>query len=476
MKGPEAPLIDRVVGIISRYNMFPMNARVGVAISGGADSVCLLHVLRTVRHHWNIRLTALHVNHLLRSEESDQDEQFVRDLADSWGIPIIAERIDARALAVQHTDNLEQAARKIRRAFFQRHLESGAVDRVALAHTRSDQAETVLFRLLRGAYTTGLAGMRPVSRGGTVRPLLEIERTEVEAYLRDNGIDWRQDSSNLDPRFARNRIRHQLLPQLAREWNPQLPDALSRYALLAQDDEDYWEEVVSSAERLLEPGPDDTVLLNINNLKLLPRAVVRRLLRRAVELTRGDLRQIDFIHLDRVLALTDSVDGHDRVQIPGADVMRSFDWVRFATPRATPMERNWSILVGVPCTLEVPGTKIRLSLELIESQPENSRDTLEASLDWTRVQSAVAAAAGSSDAGLFLRNWRPGDGYEGAGDRRSYKLKERFQEQRVPLWERRNWPVLCTGATILWARRFGPARDVAADPSSRSILRVTEQM
>jgi tRNA(Ile)-lysidine synthase len=476
MKGPEASLIDRVVGIISRYNMFPPNARVGVAISGGADSVCLLHVLRTIRHHWNLRLTALHVNHLLRSEESDQDEQFVRDLSDSWSIPLISERVDVRALAAQHTDNLEQAARKARREFFRRHLESGGADRIALAHTRSDQAETVLFRLLRGAYTTGLSGMRPISSGGIVRPLLDVDRSEVEGYLSDNGITWRQDSSNSDLRFARNRIRHQLLPQLAGEWNPQLRHALARYAALAQDDEEYWTEVTGSAQQLLEPGVGGSLILNIRDAKLLPRAVVRRLLRRAVELVRGDLRRIDFIHLDRVLALTDSVDGHDRVQLPGVDVMRSFEWVRFAAPAPSPAERDWILRVAVPGTVEVPGTKIRLSLELIESQTENPRDTLEAGLDWTRVQSAVAAAAGSANAGLFLRNWRPGDGYERAGDQRSYKLKERFQEQRIPLWERRNWPVLCAGSTILWAHRFGPARNVAAGPSSRRTLRVTERM
>lgn len=454
--------------------MFPPSGRVGVALSGGADSVCLLHVLREIRHHWNLRLTALHLNHLLRGEEADSDEQFAHELCDSWGIAFVSTRVDVRAAAAGV--NLEQAARDARRRFFADQIASGAVDRIAVAHTRSDQAETVLFRLLRGAYTTGLAGMRPVSSIGIVRPLLDVDREEVEQYLKDRGIEWREDSSNRELRFARNRIRHQLLPSLAEHWNPQLGRSLAHHATLAQEDEDYWrDETNPIADQLLTPGDGGSLVLNVERLHELPKALARRILRCAVERIRGDLRRIDFTHLDKLARLTDCSEGHNRVQLPGVDVLRSFEWVRFARPAEIPPDRDFAAEVDPPGVVPLPGTSVQLSLELIERQLENPRDTLGAELDWSRIRSEMAAPGSQPGTRLVIRNWRPGDAYQRAGDQRPYKLKELFQAARVPLWERRSWPVLAAGARIVWSRRFGPARDFAADSSSRMVLRVTER-
>ena len=146
----------------------------------------------------------------------------------------------AREASLPAGGNLEQNARRARLAFFREAIASGAVERVAVGHTRSDQAETVLFRLLRGAGTAGLAGARPMTSDGIVRPLIDVERAEVEAFLTSRGIEWREDSTNASRRFARNRIRHELLPQLSRDWNPAIVDALARTADQAAADEDYW--------------------------------------------------------------------------------------------------------------------------------------------------------------------------------------------------------------------------------------------
>src|SRR3974390_6614 len=237
-------VLERVAELAADHKMFPPGARVAVAVSGGADSVCLLHLLMDLRARWNLSLTVIHVNHLLRGSDSDADERYVRDLAARLGLTAIVEHI-----RLPSAGNLEQAARDARRPTSPRELDAGRFDRVALAHTLSDQAETVLFRFLRGSYTTGLAGMRPVTPEGIVRPLLETSRAEVLDYLQQHGIAWREDRTNQELRFSRNRIRHHLLPALAAEWNPGLSVLLAHHAVLAQEDESYWEAEVDRIAR-----------------------------------------------------------------------------------------------------------------------------------------------------------------------------------------------------------------------------------
>src|SRR6266849_5944710 len=214
MKG--SAVFERVLKTISRYNMLPAGARVAVAVSGGADSVCLLHILREAAPRFGLTLSVAHFNHKLRGAASDEDECFVARMAAGAGLAF--HRADADLS--EGRENLEQAGRRARQSFFQKLIRDGCADRVALGHTRDDQAETVLFRLMRGSGLAGLAGIYPVTTEGLIRPLIGVTRAEIEGYLQARTIPWRDDATNRDPRFARNRIRRDLLPQLRREWNP----------------------------------------------------------------------------------------------------------------------------------------------------------------------------------------------------------------------------------------------------------------
>src|SRR5580700_2848625 len=209
-------MLARVLKTISRYNMLPAGARVIVAVSGGADSVCLLHVL-TELFPTSVAGVA-HFNHHWRPAASNEDERFVAALASQLTLPFF------KAEATPSQGNREQEARRARREFF-----ASLGSTVALGHTRDDQAETVLFRFLRGSGLAGLSGILPVGNG-IIRPLIDVTRAEVEQYLRTRNIPWREDATNQDLSFARNRIRHDLLPQLARDWNPKITDALAHLA------------------------------------------------------------------------------------------------------------------------------------------------------------------------------------------------------------------------------------------------------
>ena len=457
---------SRVLETIARHAMFATGCHAGIAVSGGMDSVCMLHVLHELAPRWNLRLSVVHLDHGIRGASSQADAEFVRGLANRFALPFHFRKADVPAI----DDNLEQAARGVRYDFFRELIASGAVDRIATGHTRSDQAETVLYRVLRGSGLSGLAGIRPVTRDGIVRPLLGCTRIEVEAWMKDRGIAWREDESNSSRAFARNRIRHELLPQLRQEFNPRLDDALANLAVLAADEEQYWNET------LRQPvAQDGAVLLDRNELRQSP-AAARRIVRRAIEAAKGNLRQIDFDHVEAILALARSNAGHGHLKIPGVDVLRSFDSIRLGC--AGPLAREFAIRVSPPASIEIPRGAGRIDFQVIEhegtSDAPNPYDSLVGELDWQRIAS-IPAHTGAAQASLELRNWRPGDRYRRVGQSHEQRIKLLFQGARVPLWERRNWPVLTAGGTIVWSRRFGPALEYARDASTRAILRILDQ-
>jgi len=450
----ELAVLERVRKTILRYNMLPRGSRVTVAVSGGPDSVCLLYVLLELAQDFDVSLSVAHLNHQLRGPESDEDERFVAELAARLGLPFY--RADADIAATK--DNLEQAGRRARRAFF-----AGLkADRVALGHTRDDQAETVLFRVLRGSGLRGLAGIYPVTDGGYIRPLIDVTRGEVEEFLRGRGIPWRGDSSNIDSRFSRNRIRHSLLPQLAREWNPRIGDSLAQLATLAHDEERWWRSYIDDLSAGILVARAGGIELRASALAEFPPAVGRRLIRRAIGQVKGDLRQLEFAHIERVLDLAAQSEGDGRLHLPGLDVCRSFDWIRVAA--AGPPVDFSPLRLAIPGAYAVsPETCLHLEIAPRSSASKKGATLKAAELSLRRLPQV-----------LELRGWKPGDHYRPQGQDRDQKIKEMFQVERVPSWLRESWPIVSSGDTILWARTFGAAAEFAADREPGPVLRVWE--
>jgi len=447
-------VIDRVAATMQRYAMIPAGRKIGVAVSGGADSVFLLHAL----HELGLAATVLHINHGLRGAESDRDEEFVRDLATRCGLSIHV------FIAPVFTGNTEQEARKFRYDFFAEHIAAGHCEVVATGHTLDDQAETVLYRFLRGAGTAGLSGIRPVTESGIVRPLIELRRDEIRAWLKEREFVWREDRSNLDREFARNRIRLRHLPELAASLNPALPEVLAATAIWARGEEDYWDAELDRLEAEYLYRTPDTVLIRTERFLQLPVAVQRRLLRRGIERVRGSLRTIDFRHIEAMRAMMETQEGSGRMQLPGLDIYRSFDWLRLAPVGFdSRLPRDFETPLAVPGRTSLAERKLTIEMQLVSPPPVYNSEV--EGLDWER-------CAGS----LLLRNWRPGDQYHPRGRSGSEKIKTLFQEFRIPLWERRTWPVIARGDSILWTRRFGAAREFAAGPESREILAIREVM
>src|SRR5258708_5084805 len=401
--------------------MFARGDRVAIAVSGGADSVCLLHALIELAARWDLALSVVHVNHNLRGDASRADAEFVRLLAAARRLPFTLHELDLST----SSGNLEENARNARLDFFHEHLTGGLATRIALGHTRSDQAETVLFRFLRGSGATGLAAIRPVTDRGIVRPLIEIERAEILAFLRERGIAWREDATNATLDFARNRIRHQLLPQLAREWNPALAETLAHTADLSLAEEAYWQAEIEPLAGLHFTRRAHAVFIPAAALAALPLAAARRLIRHAIQLAgekhdrphKAMVCPTDFRHIAAALELAGRSEGTGRTQLPGLEVRRSFDWLRLAPPTRV---EGYALCPAVPGLTRIPGTDFALSLELLENSEttrcaENEYNKLMGGIDWNRLSGP-----------LELRNWRPGDQYQPTGIPAAKKIKTLF--------------------------------------------------
>jgi tRNA(Ile)-lysidine synthase len=449
-------LVDRVAEILTRYSMLSPPTRVGVAVSGGADSISLLHILHRLARRFELSLVVLHVNHQLRGEESDGDEEFVRQLTAELGWPFTSVQGPPSS-----TRNLEAEMRNLRRQFFEKVRVSENLDRIALGHTRSDQAETVLFRLLRGTGTAGLAAMRPIQHA-LIRPLLTIGREEIRAWARSEGLAWREDRTNLDPQFTRNRLRIETLPDLAGAYNPNLESILAGTASLAQAEEDFWDELVASSFRSLRQDTRWGLAMDTGEINRLPLALRRRVIRRTLAEIRGDLRGLDFQHVESVLQVCASQYGHDRVIIPEADIFRSFSTVLFAVPGRLGEPREYRLPIDSGKDYALPHDAGVLRLEVVTDRSpfcasfKNERHFLKFS----------ALETGSRAHPLVVRNWRPGDALKRPGHRNPEKLKSLFQEHRIALWERKHWPVLVLGEEIVWTRQFGCGEGFEAQPDS----------
>ncbi len=420
--------------------------RLAVGLSGGADSVALTRALAERSKDLGLVLHAAHLHHGLRGEEADGDLAFARELAERLGLPFHEARVETEREAKADSasgkagETIEEAARRLRYGWFRELMASGEVDAVATAHTLDDQAETVLAKFLRGAWTEGLSGIHPViefPEGRILRPLLGTTRAEVEAYLDALGQRWREDSSNRHLTFTRNRIRHELLP-LLEGWNPRLRDHLAQMAELARDEEAWWtNEVARIAPQMLLPGrpvrgggraAGNGVALDVTRLAALPLALQRRLLRYAAE---GLGAAIDFPSTEALRLL--AAEGRAGQKVELAEGLRA---------ERTPRELRMAIVAAGGVKGQVfPEYEVRIPGE-VAAEAFGVRLRIEVSPPLEANEGQIAT----------LRNWRPGDRVwlrHSSGPR---KAKEVLERLRVTGSERKVWPVLEVNGRVVWMR------------------------
>jgi tRNA(Ile)-lysidine synthase len=436
--------------------MFPQGARVLVALSGGPDSIALLDILRELERRGELTVAAIgHFNHQLRGREADDDELFCVALGTGLGIPVEVGRADVRGLARAERKSIEDAARTARYAFLDDAADRTGADVIAVGHTRDDQAETFLLRLLRGAGPRGLAGIHPRA-GRVVRPLLEIPRDELRSYVRDQQLAFRTDASNVDVDIPRNRIRHELLPWLE-TFTPGVAAVLAREAAVARDDEDRLHEEAIDLAGLIVLTTDGRVELDAAALRALPRALASRVARMAMERAAPG-RFVGYEHIERALELAGE-DSAGSVSLPGHVATRSGSRIVFGARLDPAFSNFFRIPLSIPGEVTVPGWAVSAHL------PEGDAP-------WVQTNSRVVVDSGRLKLPLAVRSRRPGDRFRPKGlAGRSRKLQDVLVDEKVPRAERDLLPlVVDANDRIVWIAGHAVGEDFGVTEPSQAVI------
>ena len=463
-------MIDSVRRTIRSHGLLPTGSRVVVALSGGADSVALLFALREIAEAERFQVAgAAHLNHQLRGAESDADAEFCRDLAARLDVPIDIERVDVAHLARETGTSIEHAAHMARHAFFDRARARLDATAVAVAHTKDDQAETFLLRLLRGAGPRGLSGIHPRA-GIVVRPFIDTSRSDVRDFLRAGGIAFREDASNADRSIPRNRIRHELLPLLDADFAPGIVDVLDREAAIAREDADYLDSAARAAAARLISQTTRGVELDAAALAAEPQAIARRVIRLAQQMAAGPDRFIGFDAGEAVrrYAVSKST---GQLDLPGHRVNRrgSSLVLTGSRGREKPIPAaDFLYQLAVPGQVAVPEASCAISAD---SRPVPlGRSAGEVWHLAGRSDEAVIEARHLS-APLAVRNRRPGDAFRPLGLNGRKTLQDFFVDAKIDRFEREITPVIVDSAgQIVWIAGLALAEEFRVTAATKDVV------
>jgi len=454
-------VLERIRRTIRRHDLAQSGTRVVIALSGGGDSVALAHLLRELDRAGELAVAGVaHFNHQLR-DEAGRDEVLSRSLAEALGWPFLAGREDVRARAVRERRSLEDAARTARHEFFEQARLHFSADAVAVGHTRDDQAETFLLRLLRGAGSRGLSAMHP-RHGHIIRPLLDCRRAELRAHLAERAIAFVEDETNSDVGIPRNRVRAELMPLLEARFNPSVVDTLANQAALARDEWLWMLDEVRSKK--LE-------VRSTTELLAAPRALRRLTIWRAMNEAAGG-RTVSLDHVEAVLDLLDSPGAGGSIDAPGHVVERAGDRVVLRSGRSgdgrPPAENFFRYPLSIPGEVTLPEQGLVVSAELAAG---SGAQALRATV---RNRATAVVAADGWTAPLAVRNRRPGDRFRPFGLDGQKKLQDFLVDRKVARADRDHVPlVVDENDRILWVAGHEIDEAFRVTEASRAVIILT---
>ncbi|MTI46497.1 MAG: tRNA lysidine(34) synthetase TilS [Firmicutes bacterium] len=433
---------ERVIDAVVENNLIKKGENILLGLSGGPDSMALLYILKDIREIIPFNLLAAHINHGIRGEDADNDENYVKDQCNKLNIPIYSQKINMNKYAKKNKLSSEEAGREIRYSFFRKTLDNIGGGKIAVAHNKNDQAETLLMRFLRGTGIDGLRGMEYASND-IIRPLLDISRTEIEKYCRENEINPRIDKTNLEAIYGRNKIRLELIPYIENNFNLGIIETLTRTARVMQTESDFLSEYTKEqfSEILIKENRNNIKLHN-NKFIRLHKSIRSRVIRMGIERLKGNLKGVEEKHVSDILDLSNSENTGKRINI-GNNINIRISYKQLIIEKNDKLkgkiEFHENLYLKSKLNIEELDMTIETKVINKEDLNFNSKDRFIKYFDYDKI-----------NGDLSVRNRNPGDRFIPLGMKGSKKIKDFYIDEKIPREDRDRIPLVVDNKNIIW--------------------------
>lgn len=456
-------MIERVLDTIKEYNMISQNDKIIVAVSGGPDSICLLHILYKLKEIFNITLYAAHLNHCLRGDEADKDEEYVKEFCNKLGIECFTKKIDINKLSKERGISSESAGREARYEFFDELLKKLEAQKIALAHNANDQAETVLMRIMRGTGMEGLVGIKPVRSNIFIRPLINIKRENIEKYCKENNLNPRIDKTNLESIYTRNKIRLELIPYLQKNFNKDIINVLNRLADTIIIDNDYLDKISKEKYNTYCENKAGKVIIYKGAFSE-EKAILNRIIRKAINNLKGNLYDIEKIHIKNLIELQKCNTGK-KINLPNGIIAFNnygdIDLTLGEKFRNKPDNDEYILYIDRENIIESFNLKVSLRLINKDEKINFKENSFVKYFDFD-----------SAPKNIYLRTRRNGDKFTPLGMKGSKKLKDLFIDLKVPKGERDTIPIIVFDDEIVWIVGYRISEKYKINKNTKKILEI----
>ena len=456
-------VFEKVLSTINKHNLISDGDKIVIGLSGGPDSVCLLHILNRLKEKLDIELYVAHLNHQIRGIEAQKDALYVSTICEEMGITYFLKSIDVPKYCKDNGLSIEEGARKLRYEMFNEIKQKTKSNKIAIGHNLNDQAETVLMRIMRGTGLQGLRGIEYARENGIIRPLLDIERKDIEDYCELHNLNPRIDESNLENIYTRNKIRLELIPYMKDNFNPNLIESIVRMSNNLRSDSDYIEAHAEAEFKNICKISSDSAEININNFKKLHNAIKVRVLRKGIKAILGDTNFIDQKHIDDVIELESESKINKMLTLPrGIFVYRRKNSIILTTTEIIEEEIEFSYSIPSNGFVKIKeiNTIIETQTMTIDRYKSGKVDKMSRGFDFNKIKG-----------GIVVRNRQQGDKIKLVGG--SKKIKDLFIDLKIPREDRCKIPVIVDEDGILQVGEYKSSENYKIDENTKEVLKVT---
>lgn len=455
---------EKVINTIIKNNLIEKGDNILVGVSGGPDSMALLYVLREAKRKIDFNLYVAHVNHGVRGKEADEDEEYVREVSDKLGIPFYSIKVDMSKYAKENKLSEEEAGREIRYSFFRQVLSQIGNGKIAVAHNKNDQAETLMMRFIRGTGLDGLKGM-DYKNGDVIRPLLDVSRDEIERYIKENNIEVRIDKTNFKPIYSRNKIRLELIPFIKENFNENFIDTIYRTSRLMAVDSDFLNKfALEKYEQMIHKETKNKIIINREKFLDQHDSIKSRILRIAIEKLLGHIKGIEEKHIYDAINLVFNNNTGKRIHLP-KNIQISIGYGYFTVEKIDLKNAiaNYEYIIDIEKLTKIDELKCEIITEILDVNEVdiNKTNRFIKYFDYDKIYG-----------NLYIRNRRPGDKFFPLGMKGKKKLKDFFIDLKIPRDIRDKIPLLVDDCNIIWVVGYRTSELYKIKPETKRVLKI----